>query len=1698
MAIGILGGQIMEREPSFGKLIKEHRHVLDLTQAELARRVGCATITLRKIEADSLRPSIQIAERLAMVLNIPLEERADFIRLARTQSPDTPIPPPTPTPPPLPEEIGEEDLSGRAVRGFQLGDRIGAGGFGVVYRATQPVVERDVAIKIILPQYANHPDFIRRFEAEAQLVARLEHPHIVPLYDFWREPNAAYLVMRLLRSGSLRDRLKGGPLPLEFVFQVLQQVGSALHSAHRFGVIHRDLKPANVLLDEDDNAYLADFGIAKNLGSPNLEDHTQTGAMVGSPAYVSPEQIRAESILPQADVYCLGVLLFEMLTGKQPFTGPTPIDLIMHHLNDPLPPLRQYLPELPEALEPIIQRATAKNPMQRYADVTGLMAAVQEVFVATQTGFPIMLESSEILFPNIDPAAIENPYKGLHPFGEADADDFFGRDTLIQELLGKMSEDHDLSRFLAVVGPSGSGKSSVVKAGLIPALRRGGLPGSENWFIVDFMPGTHPFEELEAALLRVAINPPESLLGQLREDQRGLLRAVRRALPADESVELVLVIDQFEEIFTLVADEQSRTHFLESLVTAVLDPHSRLRVILTLRADFTDRPLQYVDFGELMRQRVEFVLPQTPDELELVISGPARRAGLLVDPKLVSQIIRDLGDQPGTLPLLEYALTELFEHRDGQKLTLAAYEESSGVLGALGRRAEEIYTQLNAVHRQAARQLFLRLVALGEGTEDVRRRVLRSELATLSTGRGMQSAESSAQVSPAPLNSAIDPVIEQYAKYRLLTFDRDPTSRAPTVEVAHEALLREWSRLHNWLDESREDVRNQRVIAHATVEWLAAGRDSSFLLRGTRLDQFEDWAQDTDIALTQDELAFIGTSQEARVEREAIEAERQDHEQKLEQRSRQFLRALVGVFAVATVIAVMLSGVAFNQRGIAQENAATATFAQGEALQLAAAEATSAANAHDQQAIAEEQQAVAEEQARARATQQAIAEAEAAARAVAQAEAEAAEQDALRQASIGLASQAIQELNGNFPERAVPLALEALENYPYTWQAERALSQAVLDSRIRMIIPSEALYFYHDLSPDSTRLLSGRENGTVSAYDLSTGIELFRLTQGEPFAAAWSPDGSKILSISESSFQVWDASGNLQFERESKPDISRSGWQPWAPDGDRFVIGDQDGTARVFDAQTGEIQLLLEKYDSGPIYATWSPVGDLILTHYGGYNAVLWDAINGDPLFTFPENDSYWPRGWSPSGRYLALDGEEMVHIYDIPSRKELFSRLGNLISKAAWSPDEKVLITMSVYGGEAKAWDAISGDLLASITDLVQGWGVAWSPSGNLVAVGGVDGSVRVWDPLNDREILKLLGMSYEPRWIFWSPAGDRIIATGTSTSSILEYDLTTAELTIQGTPGVVATSWSPDGSQIASVYQDGTVTIYDAGTGKEIMNLDSGTDWGLPPRWSPDGDRLVTINIGGQIKIWDVLTGELFLELEGHNYIEPFNADWSPDGERLVTIDLDTDRIIVWDTQSGAQLLTFDEHPGGSGLAWSPDGSRIISTGFDGKALVWNADTGEVLLELFPEGYTDWVAGAEWSHDGSKIAVFDGNRFGHIFDAQTGDELAQLCCQDSAWQITWSPTDERIFTTGGDGTAKVWDVATGVELIVYNVGGFPSGEFSPDGMKVLIATSDGTTRLYPVWQTAQELIDYAQECCLVRELTPDEREQFGLPEKP
>jgi serine/threonine protein kinase len=273
---------------------------------------------------------------------------------------------------------GAEKPIQRRIRSYEVHEILGAGHVGVVYRAHQPVVGRDVAIKVIHPEFSNKADFIRRFEREARLVARLEHPHIVPLYDFWREPDGAYLVMRWIRGGSLATTLKRGPWNLEPAIRTVEQVSTALTMAHQQGVVHRDIKPANILLDLEDNAYLSDFGISTMIWpSPSpadireLEEDTS-----GSLGYISPEAARGEKTTPLMDIYSLGVVLFEMLAGKHPFPELPGKTLIEKHLKEPIPSILEVRPEIPPAVDQIIQKATAKDPQERFSDAMSLANAL--------------------------------------------------------------------------------------------------------------------------------------------------------------------------------------------------------------------------------------------------------------------------------------------------------------------------------------------------------------------------------------------------------------------------------------------------------------------------------------------------------------------------------------------------------------------------------------------------------------------------------------------------------------------------------------------------------------------------------------------------------------------------------------------------------------------------------------------------------------------------------------------------------------------------------------------------------------------------------------------------------------------------------------------------------------------------------------------------------------------------------------------------------------------------------------------------------------------------------------------------------------------------------------------------------------------------------------------------------------------------
>ncbi|MGH3054030.1 MAG: hypothetical protein ACRDL7_03515, partial [Gaiellaceae bacterium] len=482
-------------------------------------------------------------------------------------------------------------------------------------------------------------------------------------------------------------------------------------------------------------------------------------------------------------------------------------------------------------------------------------------------------------------------YKGLRAFAEDDADDFFGREALTEHLVERIAE----TRFLGVVGPSGSGKSSVVRAGLVPRLRQGALPGSERWYVAEMFPGAYPLEELEAALLRVGDKAPAGLLEQLERDETGLLRAVKQLL-VDDDAELVLVVDQLEEVFTLVEDEARRTQFLALLERAVGDPHAKLRVVVTLRADFYDRPLLYSGFAELLRDYVEAVVPLKAEEFERAIAGPAERVGARFEPGLLSELVADVSDEPGALPLLQYALTELYERREGSTLTRDAYGEIGGISGALAGRAEEIYDGLGEGAQEAARQLFLRLVTLGEGAEDTRRRVERTELASMEVDQ-----------------AALEEAIQAFGAWRLLSFDRDPRSGAPTIEVAHEALMREWGRFRRWIDNGREEVRLHRRLAAAAREWEDAGREPSYLLRGSNLAQFELLAGESTIALTQLEREFVEASTAAN----ELELARQRRQNR---RLRTLLAGAVGLL----VLAVAAGAVALVSRSHAQHEAQVA------------------------------------------------------------------------------------------------------------------------------------------------------------------------------------------------------------------------------------------------------------------------------------------------------------------------------------------------------------------------------------------------------------------------------------------------------------------------------------------------------------------------------------------------------------------------------------------------------------------------------------------------------------------------------------------------------------------------------------------------------------------------------------------------------
>jgi WD40 repeat protein/serine/threonine protein kinase len=1544
-------------------------------------------------------------------------------------------------------DIGAQ-VSGRGklnIRGYELREMVNDGHFAIVYRAYQPMTGRDVAIKAIKPQFANEPDFIRRFQFEAQLVARLEHPYIVPLYDFWREADGAFLVMRFMHGGSLRNLLQGGPLALPAALAYTDQVASALALAHQQGYIHRDIKPANILLDEANNAYLSDFGIVKSLSGATIQ--TQTGVIVGTPAYLSPEQALSKPVTPLSDQYSLAVTFYEMLTGRHAFDESSPARLIIKQINEPLPLVRASRPEMPAAIDECIQRATAKEPADRFPDIPAMLRALHVAAQIDGATYPL-----PVGFLEIDQDLI-NPYRGLRVFQEADAANFFGRSALIAKLLRHFDQTPPdaavppplAHRFLAIVGPSGSGKSSVVKAGLIPALRRGEVPGSENWFIVEMVPGSHPLEELEAALLRIAVNPPASLLAQLQEDQRGLVRAVKRILPPTES-ELLLVIDQFEELYALVDDAEQRDHFINNLLTALAEPDSRLWAVITLRADFYDRPLMNAALAEVMRTSTEIVPPLTRPELQEVIVQPALQAGALFEIDLVPFIIDEVSEQPGALPLLQYTLTELFEQRQERLLTRSAYEEIGGVLGALGRRAEEMFLQLDSVGQEAARQLFMRLVTLGQNTENTRRRVLRSELTALAS---MSPAEKTPVGAPSqsPQNVAkIEMVIDAYGRYRLLTFDRDPVTREPTVEVAHEALFREWLRLRRWLDEYREDILLGHRLEAAAAEWVTSGREEAFLLRGSRLNQTEKWADDTTLTITPTVRAYLDASLAARRQREQAELARVEHEEAIERRSRNILRALVFIMALAAVIAAILAGTAIRAQRTAQSEAV--------------ARAT--------------QQAIAESETDARATQQALAE---------------------RQANLAtsreLAASALNQIPVD-PERSILLASYALAKFP-TLEVENALHRSIQSSRILLTLHGHAgPVYFTDYSPDGTRIATTGADGVAKIWDASTGQELLTLQghKGDIFGIEFSPDGERLATAShDGTVIVWDAqTGERLLHLIS--DYSSLTAVHFSPDGKHLLANDNyDSRIMIWDAQTGEQLSSFVAHDAPTWYVTYSPQAQRLATASVDGTAKIWDANTNEELLTLDGHTDVVSRvSFSPDGQRLATSSMK-VRIWDAKTGEEqlLLDGHSSLVLWVEFSPDGKRVATTSV-DGKAKIWDAFSGEELFTLSGhsgVILG--LAFSPDSTHLVTASYDGTARIWDVGPEKELLTIADRADRVYSIDFDPAGARLIG-GSFDGTVRVWNIAdpSAEtfgqqlLSVGDTEpqnGVRAVAFSPDGARFIATNAAGIATVYDAGTGQVILTLEGHapgqggeiTYNGITgAAFSADGSLIATASDDLTARIWNATSGRELFTLTGHvaasANVPPhegvIDVAFSPSDKFAATAGADG-TVKMWSLANGRLLLDHLAHPDSAvvALGFSPDGSRLATGAFDGTTTVWRVvratETGESSALELKESFT---------------------LIGHT---------------TAVYGVAFTPDSRRLATASEDGTAKVWDASSGQELLTLTVQseGLLDVAITPDGKYLAAAGHDGAVRLFVL--STGELISLGHSR-VTRQLSSEECQRY------
>ncbi|MBW4633094.1 MAG: CHAT domain-containing protein [Iphinoe sp. HA4291-MV1] len=1160
------------------------------------------------------------------------------------------------------------------------------------------------------------------------------------------------------------------------------------------------------------------------------------------------------------------------------------------------------------------------------------------------------------------------PYKGLSAFREEDKSVFFGREAFTQRLLEAVNK----KPLVAVIGPSGRGKSSVVFAGLIPYL----LKEPDDWQIAHFRPGKRPLDALAAALFTLqstqagAGDEGESQTNQanrflhihqlatkLRSNKNALTQFIAR-ISSTNPKSILLVADQFEELYTLCPDFEERESFLDCVLGAVYDaPHFKL--VLTLRSDFYGYAQSYRAFNDALENNCLNLGPMNEQELGEAIARPADSLGVTLETGLIERILNDVGKKPhkeaensqhksppDKLPLLEFALKQLWaeatKHRTRQ-LTNQAYDEIGGIQEALGKHAEEVYDQIAQEYQsKQIRRVFTQLVRPGEttGTEDTRRLATRQEI-------GEENWELVTH-----LNSE---------DMRLVVIGYEEATSQETVEVVHEALIQGWGRLKEWMKSDRTFRTWQERLRGTKRQWEITNNDEGALLHGICLAEAEDWLQQRREEVSPSERVFIELSLGLRSSLRREEEERRQRELEQERKARQAAQTRTSVAIASTILVSGAAIFAFikstevqKQKTIVElkEESASGSAIFGSNLQL----------------------------------------------------------EGLKESlKAGKKLRQLQQSGKVEPDTRM--------------QVVTALQQVVYGVREQNTLTGHSNEVYGvSFSPDGQTIASGSLDKTVKLWrrDGSLIITL-KGHSAAVYGISFSPNGQMIASGSlDKTVKLWRRDGSLITTLKGHSDEVYG--VSFSPDGQTIASGSLDKTVKLW-RRDGSLITTLKGHSKGFRRVSFSPNGQTIASASFDKTVKLWRR-DGSLIITLKGHSAeVYDVSFSPDGQTIASASfDKTVKLWRASDGRLITTLTGHSaeVYAVSFSPNGQTIASAS-RDRTIKLWRASDGSLITTLTGHSIGVNdISFSPNGQTIASASANGIVELWK-WHDNSMTTLTGHSDEVRGVAFSPNG-QTIASASKDNTVKLWRASDGSLmtTLTGhSDEVRGVAFSPNGQTIASASKDNTIRLWRASDGSFITALANHSDEVRGVAFSPDGQTIASASKDNTVKLWRASDGSLMTTLRGHR--DAVRAvSFSPDGQTIASASWDH-TVNLW-KRDGTLITTLKEHSAEVyAVSFSPDGQTIASASMDNTVKLWRRN-GKLITTL--TGHSAAVWWVSFSSDGGIIASASADGTVKLW-RRNGKLITTLTGHDApVASVSFSPDGQMLASAGADGKVILWNL--------------------------------------------------------------------------